>query len=90
MYFSQFDDWSHDRFNEKENTKNHGWRAHPYAMSGIKFFGNASLQTAGQPSVVRNRPMDLTERNHFFQAVPTAEDICPQWMQVRLSHASAR
>ena len=83
MYFSLYDDWSHDRFNSKENNKHHGWNRDARAISGIKFFARESADevTNGHQKHPR-RPTQITPRNHFFQTIPSTSQVCPTWMKV--------
>lgn len=95
MYFSIFDDWSQDRFNEKENNKpgSHGWKEDKHAVSAIKFF--EPLDTFPEPvhensikkfkkarAIEKKRPPQLTDRNHWFKHLVTPEQVCPEWVQV--------
>ena len=84
MYFSLYDDWSHDRFNDKENQKHHGWTENYKAISGIKFFARelADQVATGRPQKHQRRPAQITPRNHFFQTNPSTDQVCPTWMKV--------
>jgi len=82
MYFSIYDDWSHDRFNEKENLKSHGWVQESFAVSGIKFprpnaDGTIPIKVL---SAHQREPDPITVRNHLFTQAVTPQMACPKWM----------